>query len=291
MSVSGERHRFAGSSLRIKPAHMALHAALLCISAVMLAPFAWMVISSLKSEVEMVAIPPVLIPAKPNWDIYSQVLFREEAPFMRMFLNSVIVALGITAGQLITGSMAAFSFARLRFPGRDVLFAAVLATMMIPEQAIVIPLFFVAKELGLINTYQGLILPFVVKAFSIFLLRQAFMQVPRELEDAAEIDGLTIPGIFWRIVLPLSKPALVAMISLVTVQGWNQFLWPLVVAQKNEMRTVMVGIALFLGNPHSGYTWTKVMAASTIAVVPVALVFIVGQRFFTEGIAITGLKG
>jgi multiple sugar transport system permease protein len=209
-------------------------------------------------------------------------------PFPRFYMNSIIVAFCVTFGQVLTSSLAAFAFARLEFPGRDKIFLAYLATMMIPGQVTMIPVFILLKKLGWIDTYQALILPGLFSAYGTFLLRQFFLTIPKDLEDAAVIDGCGKIRIWWTIIIPLSKAALATLVTFIFMGTWNDFMWPLIVTNSMSMKTLPVGLASFQGL----YTtdWTLLMAASMIVLIPVLVLYIFNQRFFTEGIVLSGLK-
>jgi len=210
-------------------------------------------------------------------------------PFDRFLINSAIVSILTTVGQLATCSMGAFAFARLRFPGREKLFLIYLGTMMIPFQVTMIPIFILVKNLQWLDTYQGVVVPGLFSAYGTFLLRQFFMSIPSELEDAAKIDGCGHWRIFWNIILPLSKPAMATLGIFVFMWSWNNFMWPLLVIRSLEMNTLPLGLSYFLGQ----YTiyWNLLMAGTMIALGPVLIVFLLAQRYFVEGITLTGLKG
>lgn len=262
--------------------HVAIYAAALAT----LAPFIWMVLTSLKDLGEILLYPPKWLPSKLEVDNYLNAFAA--APFGRFYLNSIFVAAAVTAGQLITCTMAAFAFARLQFRGREPLFMLFLGTMMIPGQVTMIPSFMLLYWLGWIDTYYALIVPGLASAFGTFLLRQFFLTIPRELEDAAYIDGCSRSAVLWRIILPLSKPAL-ATLAVFTFMGvFNDFLWALIVTNSEEMRTVQLGLAVF----RDRYTteWDKLMAASVTATIPILLVFFFAQKYFIQGITLSGLK-
>jgi len=210
-------------------------------------------------------------------------------PFGRFFLNTAIVAGASVLGQLLFCSMAAYAFARLRFVWRDRLFALYLGTMMIPAIVTIIPSFLLVSTFGWINTYWALFTPTISSVWGIFLLRQFFMTIPRDLEDAARIDGASEFSIFWRVILPLSKPALATLAIFAFMGSWKDFLWPLLVTNRLDMRTVEVGIANFT----TLYTtdWPHQMAAAVVVMVPIIIVFLVAQKYFVRGITLTGLKG
>jgi multiple sugar transport system permease protein len=261
--------------------------ALVLLAATMLAPFLWMVSTSLMGEFEVFQFPPRFIPATLRWSNYPEAMGMQ--PFGRFFLNTAIVAGTSVAGQLLFCSMAAYAFARLRFPGRDRLFGAYLATMMIPAIVTVIPAFLLVSRLGLINTYPALFLPTISSVWGIFLLRQFFLSIPRDLEDAARVDGASELTIFWRIILPLSKPALATLAIFTFMASWKDFLWPLIVTNRTDMRTVEVGIAGF--NSLYSTDWPHQMAAAVLVLLPVIIVFFIAQKYFVRGITLTGLKG
>jgi len=267
----------------------------------MILPFLWMLSTSLKPESEIFRFPPVWTPRAWKWENYSAAM--QAAPFGRYFINTVIFAVTITASNLLLCSMAAYAFARLRFRGRNLLFLLTLGTMMVPGQVTMVPVFIMLKRWplaggndwlgigghGLLNSYVGLILPGAVGAFGIFLLRQFFMTLPRELEDAARIDGCSELGIYWRIILPLSAPALTTLGIFTFTAAWNEFLWPLLVMSKDSMKTLQVGLQVF----QTQYTtrWDLLMAGTVVVTIPVLLIFLAGQRYFTRGIALSGMKG
>lgn len=210
-------------------------------------------------------------------------------PFGRFFLNTLIVALASVAGQLIFCSMAAYAFARLRFKGRDKLFGLYLATMMIPAIVTIIPAFLIINMFGWMNTYWALFTPTVSSVWGIFLLRQFFQTIPRDLEDAARVDGASEFTIFWRIILPLSKPALATLAIFAFMGSWKDFLWPLIVTNRMDMRTVEVGIATFSNLYNTD--WPHQMAAAVVVMLPIIIVFFIAQKYFVRGITLTGLKG
>ncbi len=253
----------------------------------MLVPFLWMIGASLEPEDEIFTYPPTLIPRQ--LDFQHWVLAWSLVPFPRFFLNSGVMSVCITVGQLITAIFAAYAFARLQFPGRDRLFLCFLATLMVPGQVLLIPQFVIIRTFGWLNTYQALIVPGLASAYAVFLLRQFFLGLPRELEDAARIDGCSPLRILWQIIVPLSGPAIITMAIFAFLGSWNAFLWPLIVSTGQDMFTVQLGLTMFRGAYST--QWTYIMAAASFITLPVLLVFFVGQRYFTSGIALTGLKG
>ena len=253
---------------------------------VMLAPLIWMVLASFKTLPEILSIPPTILPESLRLDNYRSVL--EDTSFVRYFFNSVLVSSITILSVLVTSSLAGYAFAKFEFPGRDVLFVLVLATLMIPFQVRVIPLYVLASDLHLLNSYAGLLLPGLVDAFGIFLMRQYLQSIPTDLIDAARVDGASEPRIFLTIVLPLARPALSALAIFTLVSSWESFLWPLLVVSSPDMYTLPLGLAQF-----SGRFITRVdlqMAASTLTVLPLLVVFLLMQRRFIEGMATSGLK-
>lgn len=248
-------------------------------------PFLWMITTSLKPESTLYQAP-LLVPTHFQWENYLKAWHA--APFPRFFLNSLVMTAGIVMGQTLFSAMAGYAFARLRFPGRDLLLLLVLGTMMIPFPVTLIPSFLVVNALGWVDTYNALIIPRAVSAFAIFLFRQFFLSLPKELEEAALIDGASRLGIFFRIVLPLSTPVLAASAVFSFLFAWNDFLWPLIVTNSTEMRTVQLGLAVFQGQ--YGIFWTLLTAAATIVTFPAILAFLAAQRQFIAGITSTGLK-
>ena len=254
---------------------------------VMVFPFVWMIIASLMTAGEIQLRPPVWLPAEPQFRNYSDL--ADSIPMGRLYFNSLFTSGIIVAGVLISSSLAGFAFAKYRFPGRQFLFYLILATMMIPFFVTLIPVFFIVRQLGWIDTYQGLVAPGLASAYGIFLMRQFIMTLPDELIDAARIDGATELRIYWRIVVPLVKPALATLGTFTFIGAWNNFLWPLLVINSRELMTLPLGInsmkSLYADNTN------LLMAGTAVAVLPMLLVFIFLQRYFIQGIALTGLKG
>lgn len=252
----------------------------------MLVPFFWMFSTSLKSLGEVFEYPPRWIPREPRWENYTRVW--SVVPFGRYLLNSLIVSSFITFLHLLVASLSAYAFARLNFPGRDKLFLLYLATLMIPGQITMIPNFILIKLLRLTDTYTGLILPNVFTAFGVFLLRQFFLTIPKDYEDAARIDGASRFYIYSRIILPLSVPAVSTLAIFTFVFQWNNLLWPLVVVSKDSMKTITLGLASFQGM--YGTTWNLLMAAAVMGVLPSIVAFLLGQKYLIKGVTLTGLK-
>jgi multiple sugar transport system permease protein len=265
---------------------LSIHAILLFLGAWAVIPFLWMVTTSLKPS-NQVYNPPYLLPVHFEWQNYAEAW--NEAPFGRFYLNSAIMAVAITSGQLVLSSLAAYAFARLHFPGRDLLFFVFLGTMMVPIYVTLIPAYLIVHHLGWINTYQALIVPRLVSVFGIFLLRQYYLTIPTELDEAALMDGASRLTVWWRVLLPLSQPALAALGIFAFLFAWNDLLWPLVVTKDIGMRTVQLGLAMFRGRYE--FRWTLLMAGTVTATLPSIVVFLLARRRFVESIALTGLRG
>jgi multiple sugar transport system permease protein len=223
------------------------------------------------------------------WQNYVKVWQMKTVPFAMFYLNSLFVSICITVGQVATSAMAAYAFARLSFPGRDKLFFGYLATMMIPGTVTMIPVFILLRHLGWIDTYKALILPGVFSAYGTFMLRQFFLTLPKDLEDAAKIDGCNYFRIFWHIIIPLSKPALATLTTFTFMGSWTTLMWPLIVVNTHTKYTLPVGLAYLQGVHNTD--WTLLMAGSMMMILPILVVFLFNQRFFVEGIKLTGIKG
>jgi len=271
---------------RVKWSNMLIHAALIAGALVMIVPFLWMLTLSLKPAA-LTHQAPYLIPTR--FELANYEAAWQAAPFARYYFNSIVMTAGIVLGQVLLSSLAAYAFARLRFPGREVLFLVFLATMMVPFHVILIPSYLIIDRLGWIDSYAALIVPRMVSAFGIFLLRQYYQGIPRELDEAAMIDGASRLGIWWRIILPLSGPGLATLGIFAFMFAWNDFLWPLVVINDPDMRTVQLGLAMFQGR--YGTQWTLLMAGTVTATLPTLIVFLIGQRWFIQSVAQSGVKG
>lgn len=253
---------------------------------VMLFPFFWMISSSLKNDVEAFATPPTIFPTSPNLDNFRTV--SQYLDLKQLFINSMSVSVVITFLQLLTSAMAGYAFARIQFKGKSILFTAYLATMMIPMQIIIVPLFIEMRALNLIDTYIGLGLPMIVSAFGVFFMRQAMSGIPKEIEEAAILDGAGHFRIFAKIAIPLTIPALSALCILAFMSVWNAFLWPLIILFSPEKMTIPLGLANLHGEHNTD--WPMVMAGTTLAVIPIALVYIILQRQITQSFLTAGLK-
>lgn len=257
------------------------------LSLMALFPFLWMVATSFKQTTVLFRWPPEFIPKSPTTANY--VSLWTQSDFVYWMKNSVIISAVVTTISLLFNSMAAYSFAKRSFPGRDILFLLVLGTLMVPGQVTLVPVFLLISKLRWVNTYQAMILPLVAGPFGIFLMRQYMVTIPDALIDAARIDGCSEFGIFTGIILPLVKPALAALAVFAFQGSWNSFLWPLVVTTTSKMRTLPVGLAVY----QAQFTtqWGLVMAGATLTMIPVLVFFLLFQRYFVEGLALTGIKG
>ena len=262
-------------------------------------PFFWLVRTSLMAEGDHFIWPPIIWPATPLWSNYVEIFQVKGIPLTTFFQNSVVLVAAATVGELLSCSMAAFAFARIRWVGRDFFFAALIATMFLPSQVTIIPLFLIWRELGWLNTLWPLIVPsWLGHALYIFLLRQFIMTIPPDLDDAARIDGCGTVRIYWNIVLPLSAPAL-GTIAIFSFQGkWNQFFEPLIYINKIDMLPVAVGVRMFRsaltvgGGVNAGViSWSHLLAATVVMVLPIVVVFFAAQRAFIQGIVVSGVKG
>ncbi len=277
------------SSLRPSPVVSAvLYGALALGATLMLLPFVWMILASLMSAKEIMTRPLVWLPAALRFENYATL--RDVIPLGRVYLNSAVVATATTLGILLTSSLAGYGFAKFRFPGRDLLFLFVLATLMIPFFVVLIPIFYMISKFGWIDSYPGLIVPNIATAFGIFLMRQYIVQaVPDELIDAGRVDGAGEFRVFWTLVLPLVRPALGALAIWNFLGVYNSFLWPLVVMSSNEKLMLPVGLAQVYGNYSREYG--LVMGGAVLAAVPMIVVFVALRRQFIEGLTFGALKG
>lgn len=274
---------------RERLSHVLIHAILVAFGVLALAPLAWVISTSLKEEGSEFTFPPQWIPDPVTWSNYPEAL--TDVPFALYLRNTLFIVIVATAGTLITGSLAAYAFARLRFRGRSLLFGLALSTLMVPDVVTLIPTFIIFKSLGWINTFLPLTLPswFGGGAFSIFLMRQFFMTLPMELDEAARADGASAYWIWWHIVLPLSGPVLATVTIFSVISRWNDFLGPLIYLNSPQLFTLALGLQQF----SSQYTtrFTLLMAASVAMIAPILVMFFFCQRYFLRGIALTGLAG
>ncbi|RJT33298.1 carbohydrate ABC transporter permease [Rahnella woolbedingensis] len=249
-------------------------------------PFIWMLITSLKTQAESIQIPLQLLPAHPGFAAYGRIL--HEIPFTTFYLNSILATFFTVTLQMVIATMAAYSFARLHFRGRNIVFMLCISILMVPGQAFLIPQFLAVQRLGLLNTLSGLILPGIFSIYATFLLRQFFMAVPREMEEAALMDGYNHFTIFWRIMLPLIRPGIIACIIINGLWSWNNLMWPLIVNTSSNKLTLPVGLASL--SSRAGEEYPMLMAGALMAIIPMLMLFIVFQRYFIQGIAGVGVK-
>lgn len=249
-------------------------------------PFLYMISLSLQTEADTFAGYPVIIPQEPQFRNYIDIWDR--APFARFILNSFIVAGSITLSHLVFDPMVGYVFAKLHFPGRDVIFVIILSTLMLPFFVRMIPMYMMMARFQWLNTYRSLIVPFVMSAYGIFMMRQFILPIPSELMDAGRIDGCSEVGIFWRIVLPQCKPALATLGLLTFIFQWNEFIWPLIVVKTTDMRPVTIGLTLF--NQEYFTQWNYTATGAVLIFIPSLLLFLFAQKFLVRGVVLSGLK-
>ncbi|WP_376778651.1 carbohydrate ABC transporter permease [Phytoactinopolyspora halotolerans] len=257
------------------------------VALLVLVPFAWMISSSLKRNNEVFTVPIQWIPEEFRWSNFVDIWDR--IPMVTYLRNSAFLSVTITFLQVLTGSFAAYGFAKVRFPGRDALFLAYIGTIAVPWQAYMVPQYIMMQEAGLTNTFWSIIFLQAFSAFGVFLMRQYYMSIPDELVEAARIDGLSEYGIYRRIMLPLSKPALASLALLTFVNTWNDYMGPFIYLTSNDLWTVQLGLRSFIGQYSADYA--MIMTGAVISVLPIVVIFLLGQRYFIRGIATTGLKG
>lgn len=264
-----------------------LYLALLVVATLTAAPFVWLLLTALKGSEDVFAFPPDLWPDTFNWSNFVETW--QVVPFGQYVINSVLVSFGSVITNVVLASLAAYPLARMEFTGKTVVFILVISTLMVPEQVIMIPLYTVTLNLGMINTLWGIIIPFSVNAFGIFLMRQFYLSIPKDLEDAAVIDGCSPLRIWWSILVPLSMPAIATLTVFTFVGAWSNFLWPLVILQDVEKYTLPVGLSYLMGTFSANFKY--VAAGAIIAIVPVLLVYWFMQRYFIQGILSGSVKG
>lgn len=272
------------SDLLIK---ISIYGILILVSIFALFPLIWAFLTAIKPLDEVFIYPPRLLPNR--FEFSNLFTAFTEWNFLQYTINSFIVLLGHVAGTIIFSGLSGYAFARLEFPGRDKLFFVFLGAMMIPPEIRILPQFLVIKQLGWLNTYAGLIVPGVFTSFTMFIFRQFFLTIPKDLENAAYMDGCGIFRIFFQLILPLSKPAVISVVIYRSVSSWNEFLWPLIVTSSEKFRVVSVALAFY--RDEYGLLWNKMMAVSLLATIPTLLIFIMFQRFFVEGNVMSGFKG
>jgi len=256
----------------------------LVLAVMTIVPLAWMITIAFKSPTEV--FKPVLLPKAPSWSSFIYVL--TEVPFLRYLANTFFVSTAVTILALWFHTMAGYALARLRFPGRETIFILIFSTFLVSLPVIIVPLFIMVRAMGMLNTYAGLIVPAIFNAFGIFLLRQYYLSLPRELEEAAVIDGAGYWRIYWSVILPLSRPIVASLAILFFLANWNAFLWPLTVASDDRLWVVQVGISNFKSQYSA--SWNYIMAASTIVAAPMLILFVVFQKQIMESIKTSGLK-
>ncbi|MEU8276325.1 carbohydrate ABC transporter permease [Microbispora bryophytorum] len=260
---------------------------LLAVALLVLVPFAWMVSSSLKRDNEVLTVPIEWIPREFRWSNFAEIWDR--IPMLTYLGNSAFLSVAVTVLQVLTGSFAAYGFSKVRFPGRDALFLAYIATIAVPWQAYMVPQYIMMQRAELTDTYWSIILLQAFGAFGVFLMRQYYMSIPDDLCEAARIDGLSEYGIYLRIMLPLSKPALASLALLTFVNTWNDYMGPFIYLTSNDLWTVQLGLRSFVGQYDAEYA--MIMTGAVLSVLPILVVFLFGQRYFIRGIATSGLKG
>ena len=280
----GGRHRE-----RLTSTDFLVHALLILLGFLISLPILIALFTSFKVPSQVVTFPPTLLPR--DWTVANYIMAWQSTPFGRFLLNSLIQSGMITLGQVLVSILAAYAFAVLVFPGRNLLFYIVLGSLMVPFELTFIPNFILVSEWGLADSYPGLIVPFIASAFGVFMLRQFFLTIPRDLHDASKIDGAGNWRYLWQIVVPLSKGSIGAFAIFAFLNAWNQYLWPLIITNTFEMRTLQIGIRFFMSNLERGADWGAVMAGAMIALAPALIAFLIAQRQLVQGIAMTGLKG
>ena len=263
------------------------HLFLMPLALVFATPLVQMILTSLKTDADIRKFPPDILPTHPTLDGFIG-LFTE-SDVLRWIANSVIVATSAVAGQLVLCSLAGYGFARLRFAGRGIGFVAVIATMMIPTQLLMIPTYIMFTKIGIVNTLPSIIVPWLTSAFGVFLMRQFFLSLPVELEEAARLDGCSQFGVFWRIVLPLAKPALATLAIFTLLGSWNDLIWPLISISDDRWYTLQLGLANFQGTRRT--QWQLLMAGNVVATVPLVAFFLIAQKHFIATMTFSGLKG
>ncbi|SIP87643.1 carbohydrate ABC transporter membrane protein 2, CUT1 family [Alkalispirochaeta americana] len=250
-------------------------------------PFIWMTLSSLKTEAELMMTPPSFFPRNPVTENYALVM--RDLPFLLFYRNTIMVTVLRSVSQILCCSMAAFAFAKIRFPGRNMIFLGLLAVLMVPHQMILVPNYIIMRFLGLSNTLLAVALPGMFSAFGMFLLRQFYLTLPDEFLDSGKIDGCTHFGIFAKLYFPLTQTAVMALLIFTVMYSWNDFIWPLIISSSDRTRVLSVGIALLQGQSRIFYN--QIMAGAVMATLPVIALFVSLQRYFVQGIALTGVKG
>ncbi|MEV0892411.1 carbohydrate ABC transporter permease [Promicromonospora sp. MEB111] len=274
------------SALR-RSGRVLLYAVMILAAAGIMLPFAWMVISSLKQNNQVFTAPVEWIPDPVQWRNYLDIWVK--ADMVTWVRNTLVLSVAVTLLQVLTGSFAAYGFAKMRFPGRDALFLLYIGTIAVPWQSYMIPQFQMLSSWGLNNTLWAIMLLQAFGAFGVFLMKQYYESIPDSLSEAARIDGLSEYGIWWRIIMPLSVPALASLTIITFVSTWNDYLGPLIYLRDRELWTIQIGLQSFIGEYNAEHA--LIMTGSVLSVLPIALIFLLGQRYFVQGIATTGVKG
>ena len=267
--------------------YLLVYSILFLSAVIILIPFVWMISNSLKGAGEIYSWPPSLLPKRIEWNNYRTALTL--VPFNRFFFNSFLITSLVTVSSIFFDSMTGYAFAKFKFKGKNILFYLVLATLILPVQSTIIPAYIILEKLNWVNTFMALIIPNISNSFGIFLMRQFIQSIPDELIEAARIDGLNEFGIYHRIILPLSKPALATLAIFQIQYHWNDFFWPLIMTNSTKMKTVQLGLVYFTGQYFT--QWNLLMAVVVTALLPIIIIFIFAQRYFIEGITLSGLKG
>ena len=284
--VPDAARRRAGGTPRIRGI-WSVHVVLILGAVIMVFPFIWQTLTAFKTFQDSVQVPPVVIPDPWVFTNFAEVF--DSMPFAQMFANSVLLTIGRTVGQVALCTMAGYAFARIPFPGRNVVFVLFLSVLMVPSQLYLLPQYEIIQSLGWLNTLQALIVPGIFSAFGTFLMRQFFMSMPAELEEAARIDGANPWQTFWRIMVPLAKPGIIALVVFTVLWSWNDLLWPLVVTTDPEKMPLSVGLAQLVGL--HGTDYPVLMAGALLATLPMLVTFMILQKQFIQGIAFSGTKG
>jgi multiple sugar transport system permease protein len=282
-----ERSSFLSYRFKSRLGRTLTYAFLIILAVIMLLPFFWMISASLKLDKDVFRFPIEWIPAIPRWDNYVKIW--TQIPFLTFFANTTKLTVIITLLQVFVSSLAGYAFAKLRFRGRDVLFLAYIASIAVPWQSFMVPQFILIRKLNLVDTHMALILIQAFSAFGVFLMRQFFISIPNDILDAARIDGLSEYGIYLRIMLPLSKPAIATLTIFYAVFVWNDFMGPLIYLNSQSLKTIQLGLRMFIMQYSANYA--LIMAASLVSLIPMTVLFLAFQRFFVEGIATTGIQG
>ena len=264
-----------------------LYAVLIVLSFIVLVPFIWMISSSLKRNNEVFTVPMEWIPREAQWSNYAYIW--QKIPLLTFFKNTVFLSVVITAIQVFTSGFAAYGFSKVNFKGRDGLFVLYIATIAVPWQVFMIPQFMIVKKLGLVDNLWALVLMQAFNSFGVFLMRQYYVSIPDELCESARIDGLSEWGIFWKVMMPLTKPAMASLTIITFVNTWNDYMGPFIYLNSTANKTIQLGLRMFVSQFDAEYA--MIMAASVVSIIPVAIVYLSMQKYFVEGIATSGMKG